>query len=182
MEERPDLDEMRLEFEEPQLITDLMMDADVFKKLGLNVFAVNLEYLIQNAQRLHDEKNKDYYAVFSSLKYYSPKEWKYDFTQSIPRIHLETESEPALIMSSNNEPFLCYVTLDLIHTKPQVVHKAYSKQKTIEPIILDSPLFSLNIEPSTEFMVPYVLCDCNGVLPIDGTSFYQTYGKIPEDY
>lgn len=166
---------------EPQLITDLMEDADTFQKLGLNVFAVNLEYLIQNAKKLHDEKNKDYYAILSSFKYYSPKEWKYDFTQSIPRIHLETESEPALIMSSKNEPFLCYVTLDLINAKPQVVHKAYSKQKTIEPILLDSPLFSLNVEPSTELMVPYVLCDCNGVLPINGTLIYQTYGQIPED-
>lgn len=169
-----------IEFIEPVDITeDLLPDSkENYALAGIKVFAVSLEYLLENTQRLQNENNMHYYALLSNFAYYSPINLSYDFTNpEEPKLDLGTTDEAAMIIH-NNDQILFYVHDELVKQKPSIAYKAYSDRKNLEPIQLFTPVFGINTYPPSQILVPFVLMDFQEILLDSDKKIYLKYGNI----
>ncbi len=168
------------ELTQPVDITEYLLpdSKENYALAGIKIFAVSLEYLLENTLKLQEENNIHYYALLTNFAYYSPINLSYDFTDSEnPKLDLGTTDEAAMIIH-NNEQILFYVHDDLVKIKPSIAYKAYSQKNKIEPIQLFAPVFGINTYPQSKLLVPFVLMDFQEIILDKDKKMYLKYGNI----
>ncbi len=158
-----------------EITKELLPNAEeIFETVDVKIFAVNLEYLLENFSKLLKEKNNHLYALLNYFEYYSPINISYDFSNNAQYLNLGEEDEPAMI-KYNSESILFFIHPELYTQKSNIVCKSYSSKKNLEPMLIKSPIFAINTSESN-LLVPFILMDFEEINLINNYDLYEKYG------
>lgn len=166
--------------ETPVDITDFLIPKlkEISEDKNVSIFAIKIEYLLNNIQRLQQENKNDYYLVSGTYDYFSPVNWSYDFTdEENSKIHPGIQNEPAMILHNQN-PIPFFIDMDLVLSKPRVISKVYSETKKLDSMKLNLPFFSINQNPKTKDLVSLILLGFEDLYIYSNQSIYPKWGSF----
>ena len=166
--------------ENPVDITEFLIPElkDISGNKKVSIFAIKIEYLLNNIQRLQQENKNDYYLLSGTYDYFSPVNWSYDFTdEKNLKTHPGIQNEPAIILQNQN-PIAFFLDMDLVLSKPRVISKVYSETKKLDSMKLNLPLFSMNQNPKTKDLVSLILLDFEDLYIHSNQTVYPKWGSF----
>ena len=174
-----------MDFSSPKDITNSLISAlqDYYLKQNLKLFAVNIEYLISNADSLVVRNEKNQFICYGEYTYYSPQNLDYDFTGPKSFVQFKNELESAMI-SDKNKTLLCYLSKDIITNIPQIAAKSYSlyNPQNLLPVGILNPVFGINLNKETNKLVPLILLHVDEIFEFEDTQFYSKVDTSKQVY
>lgn len=176
----------KTDFSTPTDITMSLVSAlqDYYLKQKIQLFSVNLDYLIENADLLVKKNEKNHFVCYGDFTYYSPQNLDYDFTNlEKPLIEYRGKLETAIITYKNNTiPF--YLHKNILRNIPEIATKSYSlyNPNNFGPIGIVNPIFEINSDDETKKLIPLILIHVDEIFEFEDTEFHIKVDTSKQTY
>lgn len=180
-----DSDNEEIDFSTPTDITSSLASElqNYYLKQNLQLFAVNLDYLIENADLLAARNEQNHFVCYGDYTYYSPQNLDYDFTAIKPLIQYKNKLETAII-TYKNKTMSFYLSKNILTNIPEIAAKSYtlSNPNNLCPIGISNPVFGININNETNKLVPLMLLHVDEIFEFEETQFHKKVDTSKQFY